>query len=262
VLNLEKFCLAVTDFQFPVQFCFSDTVHHASSCWPRFPFVNVNFDLWHWHLNLTQIADINRHVKYVRQKSLSSKAIIWTHRQSHPTECSAWTTKVVAEMGTTAQPRSVEAINSGLVYPLFCAHDEPVRYPCSRVVFMGREDGPWGLWTWSVNTGSVYPPLNRRHTCYFIVSRNQAHCDSTPSDFIGRWVWFDRHRPRCSAWQSAVYAGAGGSCMSIMLLPATSATCSPEIVDKGCFAIPCSGFCPLSSGLLQCDTDRSSGWTD
>ena len=51
-------------------------------------------------------------------------------------------------------------------------------------------------------------------------SSSPAHCHSTHSDIVSRWVWFHDYRPWCCAWQSAVQCI---DCFPIMLLPTTPA---------------------------------------
>jgi len=94
-----RFRLAVTYLQFPIQVCFSATVGYPSSCWA------VILLLWFWtltyDLTLESYLDsvkVNRHAKYLGQRSFSSKVIVrtHTHRQTHRTDSSTWTTKLVS----------------------------------------------------------------------------------------------------------------------------------------------------------------------
>jgi len=84
---LEKFWLAVTYFQFPIQVCFSATVSHSSICWALICL------LWPWTLTYDlQLRTWPYHAKYLYQRSH-----ILSKQTDYPTYCSIWTTTVISK---------------------------------------------------------------------------------------------------------------------------------------------------------------------
>jgi len=105
--------LTVTYLEFQIQVCFSPQSARLVTCIHSWKGTFVILQPWTWSLGSTTLTfklvldkvKVNQCIKYVRQRSLSSKV---THTHIHPTECATWTILLTnLNVGATAK-NSVE----------------------------------------------------------------------------------------------------------------------------------------------------------